>query len=81
MYNKHTTELYAAVIASVLVASVFAISLVQQQAAAQGNQTSSTGSNQTSGVAARTNQSGSNSTSNGTATGGSTSGTSDGPTY
>jgi hypothetical protein len=38
MYNKHTTELHAAVIASVLVASVFAISYVQM-ALAQGIQT------------------------------------------
>jgi hypothetical protein len=40
MFNKYTTALYAAVIASVLVASMFAISYVQQQALAQGNQTS-----------------------------------------
>ena len=63
MFNKHTTALYAAVIASVLVASVFAISFVQQQALAQGNQTT--------GAAGGTNQSSSNSTSsNGSATGG-----------
>ena len=70
MFNKHTTALYAAVIATVLVASVFAISYVQQQAAAQGNQT-------TGG----TNQSGTNSTSSGTATGSSPTGASSGPTY
>jgi hypothetical protein len=47
MFNKHTTTLYATVIALVLVASMFAISYVQQQALAQGNQTGSaaTGSN------------------------------------
>jgi uncharacterized membrane protein len=40
MYNKHTTAVYAVVIASVLLASMFAISYVQQRALAQGNQTS-----------------------------------------
>jgi hypothetical protein len=39
MLNKHTTTLYAAVIASVILVSMFAISYVQQQALAQGNQT------------------------------------------
>ena len=75
MFNKHTTALYAAVIASVLVASVFAISFVQQQALAQGNQTT--------GAAGSTNQSSSNSTSSGaaTTTGGTISGASSGPTY
>jgi hypothetical protein len=74
MYNKHTTALYAAIIGSVLVASMFAISFVQQQALAQGNQTG--------GAAGGTNQSSSNSTSSGgTATGGSTTGASSGPTY
>jgi len=75
MFNKHTTALYAAVIASVLVASVFAISFVQQQALAQGNQTT--------GAAGSTNQSSSNSTSSGaaTTTGGTTTGASSGPTY
>ena len=43
MYSKHTTAVYAAAISSVLVASVFAISFVQQQALAQGNQTSAGG--------------------------------------
>ena len=52
MFNKHTTTLYAAVIASVLVVSVFVISFVQQQALAQGNQTT--------GAAGSTNQSSSN---------------------
>ena len=70
MFNKHTTTLYAAVIASVLIASVFAISFVQQQALAQGNQTT--------GAAAGTNQSSSNSTSSG---GAATTGASSGPTY
>jgi hypothetical protein len=75
MYNKHTTALYAAVIASVLVASVFAISYVQQQALAQGNQTG--------GAAGGTNQSSSsNSTSSGgAATDGSTTGTSGSSNY
>src|ERR687886_1582432 len=73
MFNKHTT-LYAAVIASVLVASVFAISFVQQQAMAQGNQTT--------GATGGTNQSSSNSTGSGAATtGGTTTGSSSGPTY
>ncbi|MFL6407558.1 MAG: hypothetical protein ACJ71F_10860 [Nitrososphaeraceae archaeon] len=74
MFNKHTTALYAAVIASVLVASVFAISYVQQ-ALAQGNQTG--------GAAGGTNQSSSsNSTSSGgAATGGSTSGSSGSSNY
>ena len=74
MFNKHTTALYAAVIASVLVASVFAISYIQQQALAQGNQTT--------GAAGGTNQSSSNSTGGGAATtGGTTTGASSGPTY
>ena len=73
MFNKHTTALYAAVIATVLVASIFAISYVQQQAAAQGNQTT--------GGTGGTNQSGTNSTSSGTATGSSPTGASSGPTY
>ena len=75
MYNKHTTALYAAIIASVLVASVFAISYVQQQALAQGNQTS--------GAAGGANQSSSsNSTSSsGGAPGGTTTGASSGPNY
>jgi hypothetical protein len=64
MYNKHTTAVYAVVIASVLVACMFAISYVQQQALAQGNQTS--------GGAADggTNQSSSSSSSNATSGGG-----------
>ena len=73
MYNKHTTALYAALIALVLVASVFAISYVQT-ALAQGNQTG--------GAAGGTNQSSSNSTSSGgAATGGTTTGASSGPSY
>jgi hypothetical protein len=40
MNNKYTIALYAAIISSMLVASMFAISCVQQ-AAAQGNQSSS----------------------------------------
>jgi hypothetical protein len=46
MYNKYTIALYVAVVSSMLVASMFAISYVQQ-AAAQGNQSSS--SNKTGG--------------------------------
>ena len=64
MKNKYTIALYAAVISSMLVASMFAISYVQQQALAQGNQTSSGGGNKTAGAA------GSNRSSN--ATGGGT---------
>jgi hypothetical protein len=74
MSNKHTTTaLYAAVIASVLVASLFAISFVQNKALAQGNQSS--------GAATGTNQSGSNSTNSGTATGGGTTTGASSPTY
>ena len=76
MYNKNTTAIiYAAVIGSVLVTSMFAISYVQQQALAQGNQTS--------GAAGGTNQSSSssNSTSSSGATGGTTTGASSGPNY
>ena len=75
MFNINTTALYAAVIASVLLASVFAISYLQQQALAQGNQTA--------GASVDTNQSGSNSTSSsgGAATGGTTTGASSSPTY
>jgi hypothetical protein len=52
MFNKYSTALYAVVISSLLVASVFAISFVQQQALAQGNQTSgAAGSNRASGNA------------------------------
>jgi hypothetical protein len=46
MYNKYTIALYVAVISSMLVASLFAITLVQQAATAQRNQSSS--SNKTS---------------------------------
>ena len=49
MFNRNTTALYAVVITAVLVASVFAISFVQQQAVAQGNQTGG-GGNKTSGA-------------------------------
>ena len=42
MYNEHITALCAAIISSVLVASFFAISFVQQQAVAQTNQTTTT---------------------------------------
>jgi hypothetical protein len=49
MYNKHTTALYAAIIASVLVASAFAIGYVQM-ALAQGNMTGgASGGNMTGG--------------------------------
>jgi hypothetical protein len=77
MYNKHTTAIYVAVFSSIVVASAFAISFVQQQAVAQGNQTQG---NQTSG-ATGSNQSGSNSTSGGAATCGSITGTSGGNRY
>jgi hypothetical protein len=70
MYNKHMTALYAAIIASVLVASMFAISYVQQQALAQGNQSKNNG-NQTGGGGNKTaGAAGSNRSSN--ATGGGT---------
>ena len=42
MSNKHTIAVYAAIISSMLVASMLAISYIQQ-AAAQGNQTSGGG--------------------------------------
>src|ERR671933_2137913 len=52
MYNKYNVALYAAIISSMLVASMFAISYVQL-AAAQGNQTggggSAAGGNKTGG--------------------------------
>lgn len=74
MYNKHTTALYVVIIASVLVASMFAISYIQQQALAQGNQTS--------GATGGTNQSSSNSTSSGgAATSGTTTGASSDPNF
>jgi hypothetical protein len=47
MNNKYTIALYWIGITSILVVSVLAISYVQQQALAQGNQTSGDGSNQT----------------------------------
>jgi hypothetical protein len=67
-YKYTTTALYAAVIASVLVASVFAISYIQE-ALAQGNQTgggNQTSSNNTSGAAGSNRASG-NATGGGTA--------------
>ena len=70
MSSKYTAiTLYAAVIASVLVAPVFAISYIQQQALAQGNQTgggNQTSSNNTSGAAGSNRASG-NATGGGTA--------------
>jgi len=77
MFNKHTTTICAAVIASVLVASMFSISYVRQLALAQGNQT-------TGAAGGGTNQSSTNSTSSGggaATTGGTTTGASSGPTY
>ena len=59
MYNKYTIALYAAIVSSMLIASIFAISYVQQQAAAQGNQTSG-GGNMTGGG----NQTGNNTSAN-----------------
>jgi hypothetical protein len=69
MYNKHTTAIYVAVFSSIVVASAFAISFVQQQAVAQGNQTAG-GSNKTSGAAGSNRASG-NATGGGTTAGGS----------
>ena len=50
MFDKHTTALYAIIISSIVIASVFAIGFVPQQASAQGNQTTggSGNGNQTS---------------------------------
>jgi len=73
MFDKHTTALYAIVVSSLVIASIFAIGFVQQQASAEGNQTS--------GGSGSGNQTSSNSTSGGTAPGGSTTGTSDGNRY
>jgi uncharacterized membrane protein len=67
-----TAALYAIVISSLVVASVFNVSFVPQQASAQGNQTSGGSSS---------NQSSSNSTSGGAPAGGSTTGTSGGNRY
>ena len=79
MSNKYTMALYAAIISSMLVASMFAISYLQY-ATAQGNQTgggSAAGGNKTSGG----NQTSGGSTSGkmtgaGPVTGGATSGSS-----
>jgi hypothetical protein len=67
MFNKHTTALYALVISSIVVASVFAIGFIQQQALAQGNQTAG-GGNKTSGAPGSNRASG-NATSGGAAAG------------
>jgi hypothetical protein len=64
MYNKYTIAPYAAIISSMLVASMFAISYVQQ-AAAQGNQTGGGGS-----AAGWNKTGGGNQTSGGGSTGG-----------
>ena len=72
IFNKHTITLYPKVITSVLVASVFAIGFVQQQALAQSNQASAVGSS---------NQTSSNSTSGTATASGSTTDTSSDPTY
>ena len=67
-YKYTTTALYAALLASVLVASVFAISYIQE-ALAQGNQTgraNQTSGNNTSGAAGSNRASG-NATGGGTA--------------
>ena len=74
MFNKNTAALYAIVISSLVVASVFAISFVPQQASAQGNQTSG-------GGGSSTNHTSSNSTGGGSTAGGSTTGTSGGTGY
>ena len=73
MFDKHTTALYAIVVSSLVIASIFAIGFVQQQASAQGNQTS--------GGSGSGNLTSNNSTSGGTAPGGSTTGTSGGIGY
>ena len=72
MFDKHTTALYAIVVSSLVIASIFAIGFVQQQASAQGNQTSggSGSGNQTAATQL-----------GGTAPGGSTTGTSGGNRY
>jgi hypothetical protein len=82
MNNKYTIALYTAIISSVLVASMFAISYVQL-AAAQGNQTggggSAAGGNKTGGGGNQTSGAGSTSgkmTGAGPVTGGATSGSS-----
>ena len=77
MFNKYTTAIYAAVISSIVVASVFAISFVEQQALGQGNQTAGGSTNQSSGAAGSNRASG-NATGGGTAAGSSTGG---GPLY
>jgi hypothetical protein len=81
MFNKPTTAvLYAAVISSMVVASVFAIIYIQQQALAQGIQTADGGAppaNKTSG-AAGSNRS-TNATGGGTAAGGNNTGIGGGP--
>jgi hypothetical protein len=78
MYNKHTTALYAAIISSIVIASVFAISFVQQ-AVAQGNMSSSGnmtggGGNQTSAGGAAGKTTGGKMTGAGPVTGGAISG-------
>ena len=59
MYKEYTIALYAAIVSSMLVASIFAISYIQQ-AAAQSNQTSAGGGNKTGGG----NQTGNNTSAN-----------------
>ena len=66
MFNKYSTVLYAAIISSVVVACVFAISFMQQQVLAQGNKIGGGSSNQTSGAAGSNRASG-NLTGGGTA--------------
>jgi hypothetical protein len=70
MSNKYTTTaLYAAVISSILVASIFAISYIQE-ALAQGNQTgggNQTGSSNKTSGAAGSNKASGNATGGGTA--------------
>jgi hypothetical protein len=73
MFNKHTTALCTAVISSIVVASVFALGFVEQQASGQGNQTAGGSTNQSSGAAGSNRASG-NATGGGTAAGGSTGG-------
>jgi hypothetical protein len=61
MFNKHKTTLSALIVSAVLVASFFAIIFVQE-ALAQGNMSSSGGSNMTTKMKNMTSASGGNMT-------------------
>jgi hypothetical protein len=73
MDNKYTTALYAAIISLMLVASMFAISYVQQ-AAAQGNQTGGGGNQTSAGGGNQTSAGGGNMTATGVLGGATTGG-------